>query len=72
MGDHPNDKYAGCFLKVYPQLVAWEDVGEDTNRSYSACLREILQNDTIIKRQHYIAAKLVNCVQLEITSSRRR
>jgi hypothetical protein len=44
MGDHPNDKYAGCCLKVYPHLVAWEGVGEDTERSYSACQREISQN----------------------------
>jgi hypothetical protein len=42
MGDHPNDKYAG--LKVYPHPVAWEGVGKDTERSYSACLHEILQN----------------------------
>jgi hypothetical protein len=36
MGDHPNGKYEGCCLKVYPHLVAWRGVREG---SY-ACLRE--------------------------------
>jgi hexokinase len=34
---------------VYPHLVAWEGVGEDTKKSYSACVREIPQNSSRIK-----------------------
>jgi hypothetical protein len=44
MGDRLNDTFAGCCKKVYPHLVAWEGVEEDTERSYSFCQREILQN----------------------------
>jgi hypothetical protein len=44
IGDHPNDKYVECCYKVYLHLVAWEAVGEDTKRSYSACLHKIAQN----------------------------
>jgi hypothetical protein len=29
---------------VYPHLVSWEGVGEDTERSYSVYLREISKN----------------------------
>jgi hypothetical protein len=29
---------------VYKELVAWEGVGEDTEKSYSACLPKISQN----------------------------
>jgi hypothetical protein len=37
----PNYRHAGCCSKVYPQIVAWEGVGEDTERSYSNCLCKI-------------------------------
>jgi hypothetical protein len=30
-------------VKVYPHHVAWKGVGEDTEKSYSACLRKISQ-----------------------------
>jgi hypothetical protein len=43
MGDRPNDKYAGCYWKVYLHFVAWEGVREDTKKNYFACLRKILQ-----------------------------
>jgi hypothetical protein len=33
-----------CCYKVLPHLVAWKGVGKDTERCYSACLREITQN----------------------------
>jgi hypothetical protein len=51
MGDHPNDKYAECCWKVYPHLVAWEGVGEDTERSYFAYLRKISQNASRRKKE---------------------
>jgi hypothetical protein len=36
----------GCCYETYPHLVDWESVGEDTVRSYSACLYEISQNSS--------------------------
>jgi hypothetical protein len=36
MGEHQNYKYAGCYYKVFSQLVASEGVGANTDRNYSA------------------------------------
>jgi hypothetical protein len=58
-GDHPNDKYAGCSWKVYSHLGAWEGVGEDTERNYSACLCGISQNASRIKIHICACPKLV-------------
>jgi hypothetical protein len=60
MGDRPNENYAGCCKKVYPHLVAWEGVGEDTKKSCSACLREISQNAKKKKNYDKYAVKNVH------------
>jgi hypothetical protein len=49
---------------VYLHLVAWEGVGEDTERSYSACLREISQNASREKKHATSEFKLTLLFEL--------
>jgi hypothetical protein len=46
--------------------VAREDVGEDTKRSYSVCLREILQNASRKERKKGVSTIIMHGVGMMI------